>query len=180
LERQVLQHPSQPLAPLSEFFLFGRLLCHLSQGVDNLLLAIWKKAVVSHFEIELILEEGSHQAGDVIISDLFAEAELGQVGVVIALGIVLHEFPELLNVDMFLKPVSLLLSLSQLAQKLLPGALNRDGGGGDEDGSLGREIHLAIGRGQEVQPRPVVLKAEGDDKVSMINVFDDSSLMHVR
>jgi hypothetical protein len=154
-------------------------LCHLGQGVDNLLLGIWKKAVVFHFEIELVLEEGSHQAGDVMIGDLFTEAELGQIGVVIALGIVLHEFPELLNVDLFLQPVSLLFSLFQLAQKLLARALNRNRRSGDEDGSLGWEIHFTVGRRQEVQPRPVVLKAKGDDEVPMIDVFDDSSLMHL-
>jgi hypothetical protein len=98
--------------------------------------------------------------------------------VIIALCLILNEIPELSNMDLFLQPVSHLFSLFQFAQELLPGALDIDGRSRNEDGSLGREIHLSIGGGQEVQTTPVVLKAEADDKVSMIYVFDNLSLIH--
>ena len=124
LNRLVFKHPPQPLASLSQFFLLRSLLSHLRQGIGDFLLGNGKKAVVLHFEIELVLEQGSHQTGDVIIGDLFAEAQMSQIGVVIGLRIILHEFPERLNLDLLLQPVSLLFRLLQPAQELFPGAMH--------------------------------------------------------
>jgi hypothetical protein len=53
-----------------------------------------------------------------------------------------------------------------------------EGGAGNKESSFGREVHLAVGRGEKVKPAPFVLKAISGYEVPLINILYYFSLAH--
>ena len=114
-----------------------------------------------------------------LIRDVIAETELGKIGVVKALFLVLNQFPEFFDIYPSCQFCSRLFGLFQRLKQFRPGHLGIDRRAGHEEGPFGRKIHFPVCRRQKMEPGHFILKAEGDAEVPAINVFYDLSLMHL-